>query len=143
MAIKAKNIKDFRNSVKAGDGSMLLDSANRLLANADVQLNTQLIPGDGTVTIKSGTVFLTKGSAAAITLNPPVAGAQSAGGDDGKEITFFSETAFAHVVTCSQGFNRKGSSGTATATAAANNNFKCIARNGQYDVVSNVNFTLA
>lgn len=103
----------------------------------------QLITGDGTIVLPASvgivkTVVLTKGSAAAITLPAPTAGA-----DDGKMLIIFSETAFAHVVTCAQGFNRKGSSGTATASAAANNSFTLFARNGQWDVVTNVNFTLA
>ncbi len=159
MAGKTVKIKDFRSNIKDAAGNRIFDAANKLLkaidgttlidlsgklvANADIQTNQQVITGDGTVSIKSGTVFLQKGSAAAITLSPPVAGAQSAGGDDGKRITVFSETAFAHVVTCSQGFNRKGASGTATATAAANNQFTVEARNGQYNVIGALNFSFA
>ncbi len=138
-----KGLKDFRVSIKDASGNMLLDVVNKLLYGVDIATNQQVITGDGTVSIKSGAVYLQKGSAAAITLPAPVAGAPSAGGDDGKRITIFSETAFAHVVTCAQGFNRKGASGTATASLAANNWFTVEARNGQYNVIGNTGFTLA
>lgn len=111
----------------------------------NLQTPVQVISGDGAIAIPSGSgaVFLTKGSAAAITIPAPVAGAYGTG-DDGKEITIISETAFAHVVTCvADGFNAKGSSGTATASAAANNWFKIIARNGHWRVIGNLNFTIA
>lgn len=99
----------------------------------------QVITGDGAITIPAGTgfVFLTKGSAAAITIPTPVAA------DDGAEILVYSETAFAHVITCPDGFNAKGSSGTATASGAANNYVRLIARNQHWRVAGNVNFTLA
>jgi hypothetical protein len=103
----------------------------------------QLITGDGIIVLPASVgmpkvVTLTKGSAAAITLPAPVAGT-----DDGKIVYIYSETAFAHVVTCAQGFKRKGASGTATATAAADNAFGVVARNGQWDVLSSTNFAFA
>jgi hypothetical protein len=107
----------------------------------------QLISGDGTIVLPSSPgvpkpIVLTKGSAAAITLPTPVAGAYGTG-DDGKILYIYSETAFAHVVTCPVGFKRKGSSGTATATAAADNVFGIVARNGQWDVLFSTNFAFA
>lgn len=136
---------NFTNVVASGNISAATMVATGAVASTGDGL--QLITGDGAATIPASVgiikvVVLTKGSAAAITLAAPVAGAYGTG-DDGKIITFFSETAFAHVVTCPQGFNRKGASGTATASAAANNTFTCIARNGQWNVIANVNFTLA
>lgn len=66
---------------------------------------TQVLSGDGAITIKSGVVFITKGSAAAITLADPTTGT-----DDGKELKIVSTTAFSHTVTNTTGFN--GSGGT-------------------------------
>jgi len=103
-----------------------------------VALTQQVLSGDGAITLLSGCVTITKASAAAITLAAPTAGT-----DDGKVIFVFSETAFAHVITATTGFNRKGSSGTATASAAANNQLILVARNGQWNVQSNTGFTLA
>ena len=132
------------NDVFVPAGGISVPAGQRLDVTDDFQ---QLISGDGTIALPTSagipkTVILTKASAAAITLPAPVAGAPGTG-DDGKIVTVISETAFAHVVTCAQGFNRKGASGTATASAAANNWFTVVARNGQWDVFGNLNFTLA
>ncbi len=92
------------------------------VAQIDSLYAVQVISGDGAITIKEGTVYLTKGTAAAITLAAPTAGLPSAGGDDGKELRVITTTAAAHVITSSvDGFNAKGSSGTATFTAAIGN----------------------
>jgi len=129
----------------AGDSNVTnLVASGAIVSSADA---LQLLSADGVITLPSSvgvvkTVVITKGSAAALTLAAPVAGAYGTG-DDGKIIMVFSETAFAHAITCPQGFNRKGSSGTATASAAANNSITLVARNGQWDVMTNVNFTLA
>lgn len=87
---------------------------------------------NGTVAIKEGVVVITKATAIALTLNPPTAGLPTAGGDDGKVLRIVSITAAAHVVTCSQGFNAKGSSGTATFGAAIGNGAILVARGGQW-----------
>jgi hypothetical protein len=132
----------------AGDSNVTNLVATGAIASTNANDGLQLIAGDGAISIPQSvgvikTVVLTKGSAAAITITAPVAGAYGTG-DDGKIIMVFSETAFAHVITCStRGFNRKGSSGTATASAAANNSITLVARNGDWDVMTNVNFTLA
>jgi hypothetical protein len=103
-----------------------------------VAYTQQVITTNSAITLLSGHVTITQGSASAITLAAPTAGT-----DDGKVLIIFSETAFAHQITCPVGFNRKGSSGTATASAAANNTLHLIARNGQWNVLYNLNFTLA
>jgi hypothetical protein len=54
---------------------------------------------DGAITVKDGTVFLNKGSAAAMTLAAPVSGLPSAGGDDGKMLRIVDVTGFAHAIT--------------------------------------------
>lgn len=64
----------------------------------------QTITGDGAVTISSGSVLLTKGSAAAITLAAPTAA------QVGTAITIFAGSAFAHVLTAT-GLLNNGTTG--------------------------------
>ena len=99
------------------------------------------LAGDVAITIPSTSkvYYITKGSAAALTLAAPVAGT-----DDGKEIEIYSETAFAHVVTCaSEGFNGKGSTGTATFGAAKGNAMRVRARNGHWWSLNGLGVTYA
>ncbi len=100
----------------------------------------QAITGDGAITIANyATVFLSKGSAAAITLAAPTAGTQ-----DRFEITIIAASAQAHVVTCSTvGFNAKGSSGTLTFTAAIGNSVVLVAYNGNWYTKAVRNVTAA
>src|SRR4051812_5164046 len=103
-----------------------------------------LAAADGAITAKTGTVMITKGSIAALTLAAPIAGNRDAGGDDGKELCIQSTTAFAHVITSGvRGFNAKGSSGTATFAAAKGNGIYLVAWNGDWWVTSNVGVTVA
>ena len=87
---------------------------------------TQELSADGAITIAHGVVFITKTSAAAITLDTPPTSM------DGAELEIVSTTAFAHTVTqSSPGFNNAGASGdVATWTAAAGNALKLRARSG-------------
>lgn len=97
------------------------------------QHDVQVLSADGAITIKSGKVVITKGTAAAITLAAPVAGLQSAGGDDGKELEIYSTTAAAHTVTVAGGVAGAGSSAdVATFGAAAANRFSLFAYNGAW-----------
>jgi len=64
-----------------------------IIGKARVTPEFTTISGDGAVTLNSGTVYLTKGSAAAITVAAPGAGGI------GKRITITTGTDFAHVVT--------------------------------------------
>jgi hypothetical protein len=135
----------YTNGGYASDGTQLYDAVNKKFFG---YYNTvpQVITGDGAISFTTGDqfVFLTKGSAAAITIAAPTAGSPLSGGQDGVMVTVVSETAFAHQITCaSDGFNAKGSSGTATASAAANNWLTIIARNGHWRVIGNLNFTIA
>jgi hypothetical protein len=100
---------------------------------------------DGTVAIKEGKIAITKATAIALTLPPPTAGLPTAAvpGDDGKILRITSTTAAAHVITCSQGFNAKGSSGTATFGAAKGNGMVLMAHQGQWYNVSNTGITYA
>jgi hypothetical protein len=91
----------------------------------DLRHDVQVLADDGAITLKSGQVHLTKGSAAAITIALP--------DHDGQELTIITETAYAHVVTqATDGFNAKGSSGTLTFTAAAGNAVVIVSRNGHW-----------
>lgn len=98
-----------------------------------------VISGDGAVAVAPGATALTKASAAAITIAAPTVTTH-----DGYMVRIYSETAQAHVITCStDGFNSKGSSGTITFSAAKGNAVLLIARNGHWWVVSNIGGTVA
>lgn len=101
-----------------------------------------VLSGDGAISIPTAgwsTFSITKGSAAALTLAAPTAGT-----DDGKILEIVSETAFAHVITCgTDGFNAKGSSGTATYGAAKGNVCRLMARNGHWWNMGNTGITYA
>lgn len=78
----------------------------------------------GAIAIKQGTVFITKGSAAAMTLALPISGV-----DDGKVLTVVCTTAFAHTVaTPANGID--GTKTTITFVAAAGNMVELIAFGG-------------
>lgn len=105
-------------------GSLCIDSTNsNLYQNRGIALNPAWtmvgsktitnIAGDGAVPLVNGTVFLNKGSAAAITVAAPSA-------IDGTRITVVSTTAFAHVVTFTGATLNDGTTGAkTTATFAA------------------------
>lgn len=102
-----------------------------------------LVAADGAIAAKGGTVFITKGSAAALTLAAPISGDPDSGGDDGKVLSIVSTTAFAHTVTQSApGFN--GATQTVgTFGAAKGSGLTLIAYGGAWYVVGNVGVTLA
>ncbi len=99
------------------------------------------LAGDGAITVPNASAmfYITKATAAALTIVAPTVGT-----DDGKELTIWSETAAAHVITCaSVGFNGKAASGTATWAAAKGNSMKFVARNGQWWVTALNGVTIA
>jgi hypothetical protein len=111
-----------------------------------IYIADQVASADGAIAIPQAqygpqnTVFITKGTAAALTLAAP-----TAGDDDGKELTIMSTTAAAHTVTnTSPGFNNGSTSkDVATFGAAIGNNLVVQAYNGVWLVVSQVGVTLA
>lgn len=106
-----------------------------------VNLPKQIASADGAINIKNGVVVITKGSAAALTLANPVAGA-----DDLKELLIFAVTAFAHTISNAggAGFNGGGAaSDVATFTAAKGNTLRLRAYQGVWYVVNSTNATLA
>jgi len=110
------------------------------------QVPMQVMAADGAVTIKSGVAIVTKGSACVMTLAAPTAGAASAGGDDGKILWVFSNSAFAHTLTITGGLRGAGAGAdVGTFTAAVANGLGMYAYNGAwYDLPgTNVNVTFA
>lgn len=99
----------------------------------------QAITGDGAITVKDGYVVLSKGSAAAITLAAPTSGT-----DDGAVLRVVAISAQAHVITSgTDGFNAKGSSGTATFGGAIGDSVTLIANGGHWYTLSKTNVTIA
>ena len=83
------------------------------------------LAADGAIDISLGDLFnITKGSAAAITLADPAAG------DNGRRITVYSSSAFAHTITLASGVNGAGATDdvvTFTNRAAASITFEAVA----------------
>jgi membrane-bound inhibitor of C-type lysozyme len=100
----------------------------------------EVASADGAIATKNGSVVITKGTAAALTLAAP-----SAGADDGKRLQIVSATAAAHTVTqTTPGINNGGTaSDVATFTAAIGNGMELMAYNGIWYTVSLRNVTLA
>ena len=100
----------------------------------------QAITGDGAITIQIATVFLSKAGAGAITLAAPTSGTH-----DLIRITVVAISAQAHVITGGvDGFNAKGSSGTATFGGAIGDAVTFVAYLGHwYTVGAPRNVTIA
>jgi len=110
-----------------------------LLIKDGIVGTVQALTGDGAITIQNAYVVLSKGSAAAITLAAPTAGTH-----DGITIQVIAISAQAHVITGGvDGFNAKGSSGTATFGGAIGDSVTFRAYNGHWYTVSKVNVTIA
>lgn len=122
-----------------------IPAASPHIHRGDVVHDFTTAAADGAVTQRSGTVFITKGTAAALTIANPVSGHPDAGGDDGKRLTLISTTAAAHTLTRSTtGFNDGGSgSDVATFGAAIGNAITIIAYGGKWYVEATRNVTLA
>lgn len=73
--------------------------ASGAVGNFDKAFSTEVDAASGAIGIKEGTVFLTGGSAQAMTLAAPTAGSQASGGDDARELTVIDTTGHAHTVT--------------------------------------------
>lgn len=92
----------------------------------------------GAITVPAGVAKLTKAGVGVMTLADPAAE------DDGLTLEIYSETAQAHTVTNTTGFNG-GSTGSDVGTfgGAIGDGFTLVARNGIWWVHNNVNVTLA
>jgi hypothetical protein len=124
----------------AGGGTGVTTTA--LLRALAQQKEVAAYSSDTAITQKDGLVVINKGSAAALTIAAPTAGAAN---DDGKELWILSTTAFAHTVTnTSPGFNNGGAgSDVGTMTAAVGNWIHLIAYNGVWYVLGSLNVTFA
>lgn len=119
------------------DGVLLKDRTSKHLSPNTV------LSADGAISIPVGntTFFVTKGSAAAITIADPTATTH-----DGLRLTIVSTTAFAHTISNAEGsgFNNGGAgSDVATFTGAIGNSIVIEAYQGKWYVVSKTNATLA
>jgi hypothetical protein len=92
----------------------------------------------GAITFPGGVAKLTKAGVGVMTLKDP------AKEDDGLTLEIYSETAQAHTVTNTTGFNGGGTgSDVGTFGGAIGDGFTLVARNGIWWVTNNVNVTLA
>lgn len=106
--------------------------------DGDVKGDVQVASADGAISIKSGTVIVTKGTAAALTLADP------ASSDTGKELHIVSTTAAAHTVTIAGGLNGAGASAdVGTFGAAAGNYVRLVAYNAKWYLQALLNVTFA
>ena len=94
---------------------------------------------DGAITIQSGTVVITKGTACALTLGTPTTA------QNGTIIRIISATAAAHTVTAATiGFNAADAAGdVGTFAAAIGNNLIVVAYGGEWLVLGNTGVTIA
>ena len=94
---------------------------------------------DGAITIQSGTVVITKGTACALTLGTPTTA------QNGTVIRIISATAAAHTVTATTiGFNAADAAGdVGTFGAAIGNNLTVVAYGGEWLVLGNTGVTIA
>jgi hypothetical protein len=102
---------------------------------------TEVKSANGAIASTHGTVIITKGSAAALTLAAPVAGAPAAGGNDGQLLTIVSTTAFAHTVTTPASTILDGTAtakDTYTFAAHAGGSITLLAYNGNWILVGSV-----
>ncbi len=117
-----------------------------VMLEGDFQPRHSVQAVDGAITQCSGTVSITKATAAALTIADPRAGRRDPnGGDDGQELTIISETAAAHTLSnaSGSGFNDGGSgSDVATFGGAKGDNIVLIARAGKWWVKGARNVTL-
>lgn len=92
---------------------------------------------DGAVTIQTGTVLITKGTAAALTLGTPTTA------QNGTTIRFIATTAAAHTVAAATiGFNTgDAAKDTGTFGGAIGDGFACVAYGGEWYTFSVTNVT--
>ncbi len=96
---------------------------------------------NGAIAPKEGTVTISKGSAAAMTLADPTSGSQALGaGDDGKELTIISKTAAAHVITVASTL-LSGTNNTITLGGAIGDLVRLKAIAGKWCLLPSVNAT--
>jgi hypothetical protein len=119
--------------------ALILD-ANKDVRGVGIGRKVTVASADGAISVKNGTVFITKGSAAALTLADPTATT-----DDGCELHFIAVTAFAHTVSnaAGSGFNSGGAAkDVATFGGARGDSLTLEAYQGAWYARSSTNITL-
>ncbi len=108
--------------------------------NGPSQRPVQELTDNGAITIKDGTIFLSKAGVIAATLADP-----TDVDDDGKRLEIVSKTAQAHTVTIAGGLNGAGAGAdVGTFSAAIGNRFSVVAHGGKWWASgANVNVTFA
>lgn len=108
--------------------------------DTDIVRNIAVASANGAITIENSTVFITKGTAAAMTLAAPTATTH-----DGVRIEIVATTAAAHTVTvATAGFNDLGAAGdVATFGGAKGDGLTVVAYQGDWYVLHRTNITLA
>jgi len=115
------------------------------LGYAPFEVQNLSIVGAGVIGIKNGVVRLSAAGVVNATLAAPIAGPQSAGGDDGKILTIISESAQAHTVTqAAPGFNGGGAaSDVGTGAGAKGDTLIAVALGGVWYAIQLKGYTLA
>jgi hypothetical protein len=111
------------------------------IANLDKAFGYEVDTTAGAIGIKEGNEFINGGSALAMTLAQPIAGEQSAGGDDGRVLRIISVTAFAHTVTTGASPGLMPSHHILTFAGAAGDFIELIAWDGLWIVGASVGVT--
>jgi len=127
-------------STKNSRANALVERGGQIPMNGDINAKAQVASADGAITIKEGTIIISKAGVAALTLADPTATA-----DDGKKLTIISVTANAHTVSnaAGSGFNGGGAaSDVGTFGGAKGDNFQVIAYQGVWYVNYLRNVTL-
>ena len=116
----------------------VLEIAQQANGGVKPRVTTALV--DGAIGIFTQTVYITKASAAALTLAAPTAGTH-----DGVTIDIISTTAQAHTVTATTiGFNAgDAASDVGTFATAIGNGLRIQAYQGEWYVLNNIGVTLA
>lgn len=143
------NLADALSITEAGNDYLVFCTTNsgekvtvgkNLVLSADLTDHFSAASGDGAISQKSGLVYITKGSAAALTLADPTATT-----DDGKTLTVISATAFAHTVdnSAGSGFNDGGAGAdVGTFGGAIGDNIVLSSYQGKWLVISKTNVVL-
>lgn len=124
--------------------ALAANNSTAITGTAFVEANYEVISADGAITVPSNRghhyVFITKGSAAAITLAAP-----SNPADNGARLTIMDLSGYAHTVTATTvGFNAGNTtSDVATFGTAIGDGFEAVAYNGEWYTTNITNVTFA
>lgn len=140
-AIKSGASVDFESgsSLKLGGTAITATAAQINAVGAFGVHQVQVASADGAITIKNGTVIITKAGVCALTLADPTAAT-----DDGKALVIVSKTANAHTVTVAGGEAGGGAAAdVGTFGAAAENWVRLVAYDGKWYSAGKLNVTFA